>query len=296
MGNSTMKERKGQKVVGVDIGGSHISVCVVDLQSAELLAHTFTRKHVNPDGDANEIIGAWVDAISTCLSQTSVDSIRVGIAMPGPFDYEKGISLIKGLHKFETLYGLNVKELLAEKLGIAAQEIKMVNDASAFLLGEVLGGAGKGINNAAGLTLGTGLGSAGFFNGTIGDGDLWCTPFKDSRAEDYLCSRWFVQEYGAISGKKIEGVKELMGLYDEDQSVRLLFDRFGQHLAQVLMMKYPPQVQDMVIIGGNIAKAWNLFIPSAMDHFSAHGVKMNLQPAILGENAAIAGAAFLWKL
>ncbi len=29
----------------------------------------------------------------------------IGIAMPGPFDYEQGISQITGLHKFESSTG-----------------------------------------------------------------------------------------------------------------------------------------------------------------------------------------------
>lgn len=291
-----MKQRTEQQIVGIDIGGSHISACMVNMQSTELSAHTFTRRKVNPDGDPTEIIHSWAQAVEACVTLQPVSELYIGIAMPGPFDYEQGISFIKGLHKFETLYRLNVKELLAARLGIPAANIKMVNDASAFLLGEVMGGAGKGYRNAAGVTLGTGLGSAGFFQGTIQDGDLWCTDFRDSRAEDYLCSRWFVKEYASVSGKQVDGVKDLIALYDEEPAVRTLFDHFGQHLAQVLLLKYPPKVQDIVIIGGNIAKAWNHFIPSAMNYFKTYGVNMNLQPAILGENAAIAGAAFLWKL
>lgn len=289
-------EATGQTVVGIDIGGSHISACMVDLLSNEMIAHTFTRKKVNPHGSPQEIIRAWAQAIRDCVQQAPVDHLRIGIAMPGPFDYEQGISFIKGLDKFESLYGHNVKVLLAEFLQVPPAQIKMVNDASAFLLGEVMGGAGKGYQQAAGITLGTGVGSAGFFNGAIEDGDVWCTAFADSRAEDYLCSRWFVKEYAAASGKKVEGVKELIALYEEEPVVRQLFHQFGQHLAQVLLLKYPPQKQEVVIIGGNIARAWNYFIPATIDYFNSCGIQMNLQPAALGENAAIAGGAFLWKL
>ena len=36
----------------------------------------------------------------------------IGIAIPGPFDYGNGISLIKDLEKYESLYGTNIKETL----------------------------------------------------------------------------------------------------------------------------------------------------------------------------------------
>ncbi|WP_162915485.1 ROK family protein [Paraflavitalea soli] len=291
-----MSNIKEQLVAGIDIGGSHISVCMVDLELAALQHQYAVRAKVDPHGSAGEIIECWANAIEAGFAQVPVAEKYIGIAMPGPFDYEEGISYITGLHKFESLHGLNVKKMLADRLHIPVSHIKMVNDASAFLLGEVKGGAGKGYQNAAGITLGTGLGSAGFFNGVIQDGDCWCTPFKDARAEDYLCSRWFVQEYARVSGQSVEGVKDLIALYDKEEAVRALFNHFGQHLAEVLMMKYPPTLQEIVVIGGNIAKAWDYFMPAAMERFKQYNVAMNLQPAVLGENAAIAGAAFLWKL
>ena len=87
--------------------------------------------------------------------------------MPGPFDYEEGVSLITGLHKFESLYGLNVKELLAASLHIVPGMIQMNNDAICYLAGERKAGAVKDGSYVAGLTLGTGLGSAIYRNERI---------------------------------------------------------------------------------------------------------------------------------
>lgn len=281
------------KALGIDIGGSHISAAIVDLDNALVDPQTESRVKIDPSGTAQEIIDAWARAIGDCFTRAGLEEQYIGIAMPGPFDYEQGISLISGLHKFESLYGLNVKQLLAARLSISPAHIKLINDASAFLLGEVKGGAGRGFMDAAGITLGTGLGSAGYFGGVLHEGDLWCTPFKETRAEDYICSRWFVQEYEKVSGKKVEGVKELMALYDHDPLVPALFRTFGQHLAQAILLKYPPGKQKIVVIGGNIAKAWDLFIPAAEAYFREKGITVNLQPALLGERAAIIGAAFL---
>ena len=283
------------KVLGIDIGGSHISACMVDLQSASFIRESSVHAKVDPNGTAEQLIEAWATAIRKSFAKAGEKVSLIGIAMPGPFEYDKGISLIKGLHKFEGLYGLNVKELLAAVLQLSADHIRFINDASAFLLGEVMGGAGKGFANAAGVTLGTGLGSAGYFSHQIHDGDLWCTPFRESRAEDYLCSRWVVNEYYRLTGKNIHGVKDLMEHYHSDEMAQQLFAVFGQHLAEVLLMKFPPSLQDVVVIGGNIAKAWDCFIPSALAYFESRDVHMNLQPAMLGEDAAIMGAACLWK-
>ncbi|NML21716.1 ROK family protein [Pseudoflavitalea sp. G-6-1-2] len=283
------------KVLGIDIGGSHISTCMVELPGATFIRESSVHAKVDPTGTSEQLIGSWAAVIRESFAKADAEPGLIGIAMPGPFEYELGISLIKGLHKFESLYGLNVKELLAAALDIPSENIRFINDASAFLLGEVMGGAGKGFANAAGVTLGTGLGSAGYFNHTIYDGDLWCTPFKASRAEDYLSSRWVVNEYARLTGKTIHGVKDLMSGFDSDEMAQQLFAVFGEHLAEVLLMKFPPELQDIVVVGGNIAKAWDCFIPSADAYFASHKVRMNLQPAMLGEDAAIMGAACLWK-
>lgn len=283
------------KVLGIDIGGSHISCCMVELEGASFLRESEVHAKVDPSGSAKELVSAWAKAVKESFEKAHEPMSYIGIAMPGPFDYDQGISMITGLHKFESLYGLNVKALLAEELGIGAGSVRFINDASAFLLGEVKGGAALGFANAAGLTLGTGLGSAGYFDHVMHDGDLWCAPFKDSRAEDYLCSRWVVQEYKKLSGKTIHGVKDLMPGFQHDEHAKTIFESFGRNLGEVLLMKYPPSVQEVVVIGGNIARAWNCFIPYTEAFFRQQGVKMDLRPALLGEDAAIMGAACLWK-
>jgi len=299
-------EIRSNLVIGVDIGGSHISACAINIASTiSVPLSSLKRREVRADGEAVEIVDAWAAVVEDCAGcLPNRSDWRIGIAMPGPFDYEQGISWIKGLHKFESLYEMNVRELLALRLGIAAGQIRMMNDASAFLLGEMKAGAGRGSSRAAGVTLGTGLGSAHYYDHVLYDGDLWCTPFKLSRAEDYLCSRWFLQMYesvkaygsASITGRQsITGVKELAMLYEEDPDVSMIFTRFGRHLAEVLLSKYPPSVQDRLIIGGNIAKAGRLFIPAALEWFREQGVAIRLHTAELGELAPLIGAAALWE-
>jgi glucokinase len=299
-------EIKSNFVIGVDVGGSHVSACLLNSGGGAFVTSSFlVRKEVSADGESGEIVDAWAVAIESCAETwPQRDDWRIGIAMPGPFDYEQGISLIKDLHKFDSLYGLNVREMLALRLGIDPGQIRMMNDASAFLLGEMRAGAGRGYSRAAGITLGTGLGSAHYFDHVLYDGDLWCTPFKDLRAEDYLCSRWFLEMYEIVKASKAEsiegkpaitGVRDLVLLYDEDFDVRMIFNAFGRHLAEILFLKYPPPLQDVVIIGGNIAKAWPNFMSAALAWCHEQGTVMNFRPAELGEMAALVGAAGLWK-
>ncbi len=135
------------KVIGVDIGGSHITAGMVDLRSRRLVKDSLTRMHVNSKGTAEEILDAWAEVIKQLFSEHPSIQKKIGIAMPGPFDYKEGICLIEGVDKFESLFSLNIKKLLAEKLQTGSENILMMNDASCFLKGEVFGGGPSHISN-----------------------------------------------------------------------------------------------------------------------------------------------------
>jgi len=279
--------------LGVDIGGSHITAAFIDLESHSILHDSIIREHINSKGDKNEIIDQWTDAISNCKSFSPYSFKKIGIAMPGPFDYQKGICLIKDLDKYESLYNLNVKELLAEKLGIDVADIFMMNDASCFLKGEIFSGTTKNNTSIIGITLGTGLGSAVCKNGIIHDGDLYCTKFKEQTAEDYLSTRWFLRRYQRLSGKNVNNVKEISEQVAVDHKAAIVFKEFGKNLGDVLANYIRKHDAQTVIIGGNITKAWALFIDETKAELSEHGIDVSLTKAKLGEAALLLGAGSL---
>lgn len=279
-------------ITGVDIGGTHITVCIVDADSGKLLTHTLIRHPVDPHKSADEIITGWSDAIEACWKLANIQSARIGIAMPGPFDYEKGISLIKGLHKYDALYKLPVKDLLCRKLKSDTSEIRMLNDATAYILGEVALGSAKGAEDVLGLTLGTGLGSALYRKGEFEEGDLYCFPFRETVAEEYFSTRWFLKWYEQKTGRKLSGVKEMAELSDTDVSVKECFTEFGVNMAEMISNRYAPEIPRTIVIGGNIAKSADLFFPTIQQQLGPlHEVKR----ASLGEHAALIGGAYLWQ-
>jgi len=280
-------------VAGVDIGGTHVTVSLVDISNGELLPDTRTRISINPSMAKEDVIDAWASVIQESFEKGNLPVGKIGIAMPGPFDYEKGISYIKGLHKYENLYGENVKALLGTALSIEPDDILMINDASAYLMGEKNCGAGAGYSNLVGVTLGTGLGSAAYYNNQLEDGDLYCTEYKEAYAEDYLSARWLLGAWEKETGDKLKGVKELAEKALNDTKVQSLFETFGDNLGNVLAKRYAKQNPEVVVIGGNIAKAWNLFIPAAKSALQKEGCAFELKQARLGEEAALVGASYL---
>lgn len=203
---------------------------------------------------------------------------------------------MQGQDKFDELYGINVRDSLAERLKIEPGNIRFMNDAECFLRGEVFSGAARDHDKAIGLSLGTGLGSAICDNGSCRDANLWCSPFKEGIAEDYLSTRWFIRRYKQLTGSEVQDVKELAGLYDKDPAAREVFREFGVNLGSFLSAFVRSSQAEVVVVGGNIARGFSLFSNSLIKEIATQGITIPIEPASLGEEAALIGAASCWHL
>lgn len=143
------------RVPALDIGGTHVTAGLVDLVTRQVHTTDAWRRPLAPEGSADEIVGAVVAA---ALGLGAGPGRHWALAVPGPFDYERGIALFRGVGKFEALYGLDLRAALASALS-GPSSVTFVNDADAFLLGEHTAGAARGHERAVGITLGSGVGS-----------------------------------------------------------------------------------------------------------------------------------------
>lgn len=277
-----------QNILGIDIGGSHITLAQVDPEKREIISSTYVREHVDSYEKRETIFSAWVSAIEKASHDLKREDLLIGIAMPGPFDYENGIAQM--LHgKFLDIYNVNIKEELAKRLSISLDQIYFVNDAAAFMEGEVFGGCVQDYTRIFGVTLGTGFGTT-FYNGEIAtDEDLWDAPFRDSIFEDFLATRWFVNRYEELTGGKISGTKELLEKPQDIQNT--MFDEYADTFSEFIVQhvsKYQPEV---LVIGGNIAKAYPHFEAKFKENLSANHIKLPVKISAIFEDAAILGAA-----
>jgi len=285
---------KSSIVAGVDIGGSHITAALINLTDRKILPGSQRRDTVNANGTAGEIVGGWASVIRDCFASHQLQSGRTGIAMPGPFDYNEGISLIKDQGKYRSLYGLNVKELLAEALNTDKADITFTNDAACFLQGELFSGVAKGYNTVFGITLGTGFGSAFAKEGRAVDADLWCMPFKNGIAEDYFSHGALVARYASVSGRHVSNVKELAELAETDEVAKEVFTELGINLGDFFLSVLKSTPAELIVIGGNISKAFNRFYPALKAVFQYHGLDIPVRVTQLGEHASLVGAASEW--
>lgn len=280
------------KLIGVDIGGSHITASEINRDNLALVADTYYRERVDSAGTSDSIIMAWTKVINSCINGEK--NVEIGVAMPGPFDYENGISLMKNQGKYDNLYELNVKQLLADELQISIENIKFNNDAACFLQGEIFK-VGKTTVNSVGVTLGTGLGSSFMIDGKSFDADLWNTPFKEGIMEEYISSRWFVAEFHKRTGKQIKDVKQLVEEYPNEPITKDLFKDFADSLSQFLIYFVKLKDAECVVIGGNIAKAEVFFLNDVKKLLAAGvGREIPIYISSLGEDAMLIGAASMF--
>jgi glucokinase len=296
--------------IGTDIGGSHISCVAIDLGSGKILKDTLTERPVDNQAQASIIIDTWSGALSSVLKKVPLENVKgIGFAMPGPFDYVKGICYIRGVAKYENLYGLNITDAISRNLGVHdGFLIRFMNDASSFAVGEAWAGSASKFNRSLSITLGTGFGSAFISNRIpIVDGPevpklgcIYHLPFKDGIADDYFSTRGLLSRYKKLTGKELSGVKELAQLASADKVVADLFTDFGDNAGLFLAPWLKSFRAEILVIGGNISHAYNLFGDVFEDRLKKENCFCEVAISKLKEDAALLGSAYLldddfWK-
>lgn len=289
--------------IGTDIGGSHISCAAVDLVSGKILNDTLTERVVDNQAQATKIIAVWADALSAVLEKVSLEKVKgIGFAMPGPFDYVKGICYIRGVAKYENLYGFNITDAIASSLDVPEDFlIRFMNDASAFAVGEAWAGSASKANRSLSITLGTGFGSAFISNRIpIVDGDevpkmgcIYHIPYRDGIADDYFSTRGLLGRYKSATGKELNGVKELAELVSSDKIVSDLFNDFGENAGLFLAPYLKKFKAEILVIGGNISHAYSLFGNVFENRLKKEGYRGEVAISTLKEDAALLGSAYL---
>ena len=296
--------------IGTDIGGSHISCAAIDLVSGKIIRDTLTEKSVDNQAQSSEIIGTWAQALSASLAKVPLENVKgIGFAMPGPFDYVKGISYIRGVAKYENLYGVNVTDAIADNLGLHdGFLIRFMNDASAFAVGEAWAGSASKFNRSLSITFGTGFGSAFISNRIpIVDGPdvpklgcIYHLPYKDGIADDYFSTRGLLSRYKKLTGKELSGVKELASMAATDKVVADLFTDFGDNAGIFLAPWLKVFKAEILVIGGNISHAYNLFGDVFERRLKKENCFCEVAISKLKEDAALLGSAYMldddfWK-
>jgi polyphosphate glucokinase len=245
----------GKKAIGIDIGGTGIKGALVDVSEGTLLSERIRME--TPVGGRPEDITAVVRQILKELD--SPKDTPVGICFPAVVKH--GVAKSAANVSSEWIdFDADAHFTKALK-----RDVHMLNDADAAGYAEAKYGAAKkqkGLTILA--TLGTGIGTALLYNGTlIPNSELGHLPLHGESAE----------KFAAFS------VKELEELSWVDWAARLQ-EYFG--LLENLL------VPDLFIVGGGVSKEHEEFLPLLR-------LKAPIVPAELKNSAGIIGAAALAK-
>lgn len=276
-----------------DIGGSHVSAALC-FEGDYHLGPIASAGH--PDEPSTD---AFVEVLHSLGRQASgnLNVLGAEMAMPGPFDYASGVSWMR--HKLPYLYGVSLRDAVARRFGWQPAQVRFLNDAAAYLLGEIGAGAARGVHRTIGFTLGTGIGSAFAVNGRVvtegpgvpPGGEIWNVPYQDHIVEDFLSTRAIQKGYRQRTGEEREVAAIAAGAKD-DPAAAEVFVEFGRQLGFVVRSLHSPFAPDVVVLGGGIARAAHLFLPTAQ--LQLKGLPIELRVSVLGDHAPLVGAGVAW--
>lgn len=283
--------------IGADVGGSHISTCLFEHSNKVLISESLVVKKVNRNATKEDIIADWAAAIELSAKNVKGRINGVGLAMPGPFDYYNGISRIKGVDKFESLYNVNIREALAKAIDVKPAKIRFINDASAFTIAETSLGEARNVDRCVGITLGTGFGSCFSDNGKpvlkrydVPAGGFLYDKLHDGKlADDVFSTRGIIQSYFNRSGKECDSVLQVSLNADNDPAAKETFFDFGKQLGLFLLPHLQTFDAKVVVLGGNICRAFHLFSSALQSILKDYKIYVSAY----GEKAAMIGAARL---
>ncbi len=307
--------------LGIDLGGTFIKGGVVD-DAGNILVSDKVATESRRGADA--VAGRIADLCLSLLASVGLepaDVCGVGIGVPGLVDGESG----------EVLYSNNLKWshfAIADRVKKATGiKVRIANDADAAALGEFRFGAGRGVDNAVMITIGTGVGS-----GVIADGRLYrgngragveighmviraggrrCNCGRRGCFEAYCSASALVREtkramrqnkqskLWEIGGPDRVDGKTAFAFYDRDETAKKVVDDYMALLAEGLVnisSMYRPQ---KIVIGGGVSAEPGITVPlqEAVDKRSFGGElapACRVVPAEAGNRAGILGAAALW--
>jgi glucokinase len=275
----------------------------VDINKLTIVEGSTFSVKVNNKATKDDIMENWSRAINKTIDSVSlVNNVHIAFAMPGPFHYKTGLAMFVGNNeKYESLYNVSIPDELGKYIKGSNLDFRFLNDATAFGVGVASMGKAKNYSKVVAITLGTGFGSAFIKDGrpqinsmdVPKGGFMWDKPYKGGLGDDYFSTRWCIKRYSEITGVVASGVKEIAEANND--SSKAVFVEFGSNMAEFMLpflKKYQP---DLIILGGNVSKASELFLPALKNKIKDAGLHVDFEKSDVLEEAAIIGSAKLYN-
>jgi len=283
--------RKIPLVLTLDAGGTNFVFSAV--KSGVVVGEPVTLPSMGDDLDSclDQITGG----LQELHNSNGREATAISIGFPGPADYRLGIiGECNNLPAFRG-DGVALGPMLEHHFDLP---VFIRNDADLFALGESLAGAlpdtnqaleGSGstlrYKNLLGITLGTGLGAGIVANGRLHEGDnsasaeIWALRSKlhrDSPVEEDVSIRALRRVYAEIARMPADEAPQpdVLAAIARNQhkghasAARESYRRFGEALGDTIA-NLLTIVDGLVVIGGGISLAHDLFMPALMQEINA---------------------------
>ena len=273
-------------LIGVDLGGTKVAAGKI---AGGKVTEQITEKLDQDSEDPMDAVGVIIKLIGQ-LMDGRVTGIGVGV--PGLVDRESGT--VYDVLNIRNWKEIPLKSILEKEYNIP---VFIDNDSNCFAMGEYRYGAYSGHPDFVGITLGTGMGAGIVKNGALipdahcCSGEFGTMTYLDGIYEHYTGSFFFSRTYGK-SGEEMAAEANR-----GDRSALQAYEEYGNHLGNsiktIIMAVDPP----LVIIGGSLALAHQLYEEAMWRSISAIPFPSVLQKFQVKftntQNIAILGAAAL---
>ena len=249
----------------LDVGGTYIKEALA-FAGGSVVSGTADSVPVASDGSESSISSSLDIALVRARNSASERGFGisdVGVAIPGPFNYDEGVFLMK--HKFAAVYGKRFEELIDGTI-LPGVRFSFIHDVNCMLLGEIRKGSGRNYDNVALVTLGTGLGFSMSIGGEILMSPLkspaisaFNRPYRDGILEDYASKRGFLRIYGELTGKDEEGltVAEIGKRASEGEENALkTFRTVGEIISESIRPMMEEYSIQCLLFGGQISRSY----------------------------------------
>jgi glucokinase len=283
-------------ILSFDLGGSHVAAMAA--RRSDPFNGAITSVGLDDGGSATYLFDRFEEVGRSALSALNrcLRLAGIAVAVPGPFDYSNGVSRLQ--HKFASWHGLSVRRHLAIRFGVDAKDVLFLNDADAFLLGELQDAFAS---KAVGITLGTGVGAAFAIDGRSvpateilpNNCDLHLLPWKGSTVEEIISTRGIMRLHEDRKGP-YRSVKEIAAHSNVNAIAADTMSAFGKQLGQVIEAYLLPFAPHAIILGGSISRSSSTFLPAALSVAPALSGLLKISSHF--ERAALIGSIADWLL
>ncbi len=249
----------------LDVGGTYIKEALA-FADGSVVSGTADSVPVSSDGSESSISSSLDIALVRARNVASERGLEIsdaGVAIPGPFNYDEGVFLMK--HKFASVYGRHFEELIDVTI-LPGVRFSFIHDVNCMLLGEIRKGNGRNYDNVALVTLGTGLGFSMSIGGEILMSPLkspaisaFNRPYRDGILEDYASKRGFLRIYKELTGKDEDGltVAEIGKRASEGEENALrTFSTVGEIISESIRPMMEEYSIQCLLFGGQISRSY----------------------------------------